>query len=135
MPAKTKYLFFTAVFLAGLLFARWHYDGQKRTYNLTEDDTGKKVNVSLGSLIKLTLPDHVDGGFRFDPIQYDHKILLLQIHRENSPAPGSPSGAPGVGIWQFVAIRQGVTPISLTAARPWRKGIKVTVFENKVMVK
>jgi len=135
MPVKTKYLFFTAVFLAGLLFARWHYDVQTRTYNLTEDDTGKTLGVSLGSLIKLTLPDHVDGGFRFDSIRYDHKILLLQLHRENSPAPGSPRGASGMGIWQFVAVKQGVTPISLTASRPWRRGATVSVFENKVMVK
>ena len=136
MELKTNRHF---LLIIGLLIAFITVKGQhtalKQTFSLTQSDTAKTLEVKTGNTITLTLPDHVDGGYRFDTIQYDHHILLLKSYNATPPGANSPAGAPGLGTWRFTAINKGITPIKLTASRPWKGGGTVAIFENKIDVK
>lgn len=101
---------------------------------LTEDDSGKKLYISSGESFVLTLPDHVNGGFRFNKASFDTSILKIQEHHEYPPQPNAPPGRSGVGTWQFTALKKGKTILTVTSSRPWAKTDSVTVFQNIVLV-
>ena len=102
---------------------------------LTENDFGKKLTISKGDEFTLTLPEKIDGGYRFDKEQYDSTVLRLEKYIEQPPAAGSRPGAPGTGIWQFLALKNGMTALKVTSSRPWKKTENITSFENTVVVK
>ena len=77
--------------------------------NLTGDDSGKELSVLKGQKLNLTLPDRVDGGYRFDKALYDTTILKLEKHWETLPGASSPPGKPGMAVWQFTATKSGHT--------------------------
>ncbi len=134
LPGK-KYLFYILLFFGGLWFTKTLQNNSQSVANLTDADTGKELNIIKGQVFKLTLPNHVDGGYRFDNIRFNHAIIALQKHTTTSPPPNSPRGRSGAGTWQFIAKAAGQTVIKVTATRPWKGGGTVTIFENKVMVK
>ncbi len=102
---------------------------------LTEDDSGKTLVVSTTQSFILTLPDHVNGGFRFNKASFDTTILKLQEHHESPPQPNAPPGRSGVGTWQFTALKKGKTILTVTSSRPWARSDSVTIFQNIVLVK
>jgi len=107
-----------------------------QTVNLTENNSGKKITVSKGRPITLTLSDQVDGGYRFDSVKYDTTILRLERHTQRSPDDKSRMGSPGHDIWQFTATKKGRTALKITASRPWaRRATTITIFSNIIVVK
>ncbi len=106
-----------------------------QTINLTEKDSGKKLTIEPGQEFTLTLPNRVDGGYRFDQAQYDTTILRLEKHVEQAPPANSALGAPGVAVWQFTSLKKGETALKITASRPWTKAGVITEFENTIIVK
>jgi predicted secreted protein len=130
-----KYLFFAAIFIGGLCLAKSLQQPGRQIIKLTDADAGKQLVVKKGQIFMLTLPDHVDGGYRFDTIQYNAAIVTLQKHSENPPQPNSPPGRSGTGTWHFIAVNKGKTTLRVSATRPWKGGGTVTVFENEVVVK
>jgi predicted secreted protein len=106
-----------------------------QTVNLTENNSGKKITVSKGRPITLTLPDQVDGGYRFDSVKYDTTILRLEKHTQRPPDDKSRMGSPGHDRWQFTAVKKGKTALKITASRPWARGATITIFSNIIVVK
>ncbi len=106
-----------------------------QTVNLTESDSGKKITVSKGRPITLTLSDKVDGGYRFDSVKYDTTVLRLEKHSQRSPDDKSRMGSPGHDLWQFTAVKKGKTALKITASRPWARGAAITIFSNTIVVK
>ena len=131
----SRYIFFATLFIAGLWFAKALRSDGRQVTALTENDAGKTLAIKKDMLFTLTLPDHVDGGYRFDSIQYNRAVVSLQKHTNNPPSSNSAPGRSGTGTWQFITKGLGQTTIKVTATRPWKGGGTVTVFENKVMVK
>ena len=119
---KNKYILFAGIFLAAILLAVSLRLSAQPTVQLSEHNSGKTLVVKKGCIIILTLRDHVDGGYRFDSIRYNAKILQLLKHQQKPPAADSKPGAPGAGTWQFLALTAGETRLSLTATRPWHGG-------------
>jgi predicted secreted protein len=103
--------------------------------NLTENDSGKTLTVSPGQTFTLTLPDKVDGGYRFDPAKYDASVLRLEKHLERSPAANNRLGNPGQDSWRFTSLKKGKTTLKITASRPWVGGGKIIIFKNIIIVK
>jgi predicted secreted protein len=130
-----RFVFFAVLLFGGLWFAKTMQTSSQQVVNLTDNDAGKTLATKKGQVFTLTLPDHVDGGYRFDTIQYNTAVIALQKHSASTPPPNSAPGYPGIGTWKFIAIKKGTTNIKVTATRPWKGGGTVTVFENKVMVK
>jgi predicted secreted protein len=105
------------------------------TVTLTEHSSGKKITVSNGRSITLTLSDKVDGGYRFDSVKYDTTVLRLEKHTQRPPDDKSRIGSPGHDRWQFTAIKKGKTTLKITASRPWARGATITIFSNTIVVK
>ena len=129
-----RYVFFAVIFAAGLFLAGSLRHTQRQAVNLTEDDSGKPITVSKGAIILLKLHDHVDGGYRFDSLQYNATVIKLQKHSNVAPAKNR-YGSSGIDTWQFTATAKGKSVLKLTATRPWKGGGTVTVFDNLVIVK
>ena len=131
------------LFIISLLIAPIITYCQKTTHyftvqavNLTENNSGKKITVSKGRPITLSLPDQVDGGYRFDSVKYDTTVLRLEKHTQRSPDDKSRMGSPGHDIWQFTATKKGRTVLKITASRPWaREATTITIFSNIIVVK
>ena len=134
IPRK-KFLFFALVFFGGIWFAKTLANNSQSIVNLTDADSGKVVNIVKGKTFTLTLPDHIDGGYRFDPIRFDPTIIILQKSTSTPPALSSPRGRSGTRTWRFIAKAAGQSAIKVTATRPWKGGGTVALFENKVIVK
>lgn len=88
-------------------------------------DTGKMLSVSSGEIIQITLPNPADGGYAFDNPEFDTSLLHLNTHFSN-PATNNTPGSAGSDIWQFAALKQGVTDITIIAGRTG--GNKEVVF-------
>ncbi len=106
-----------------------------RIIKLTRDDSGKKVTMLKSQRFTLTLPDHVDGGYRFNKPQYNEAVLLLIKHDEVSPGTNSRPGEPGHDTWEFIAIKKGASNIKITATRPWAKNNIIIIYSGMVLVK
>jgi predicted secreted protein len=101
---------------------------------LTGADTGKMLTVDTSQIIEISLPNPGDGGYTFDNPEFDTSLIHLNNHYHNAPATKNP-GDFGNDVWQFVAIRQGVTDITIIASRPWDKGGKSVIFRSSFGVK
>ena len=69
--------------------------------NITENDNGKELTLATGQEFVLTLPNHVDGGYKLDKEQYDTSILKLEDHTVKAPPPNSGLGQAGCGNLAF----------------------------------
>lgn len=102
---------------------------------LTGDDSGKKMAISKGQKFTLTLPDHVDGGYRFNKPQYNKAVLLLVKHDEVHPGNNSRPGEQGHDTWEFIALKKGTSSFKITASRPWAKNNIIIMYSGMVLVK
>jgi predicted secreted protein len=102
---------------------------------LTGDDSGKTLIIKLGESFVLTLPDRVDGGFRYNKEQYDSTVLRLDKHYQGAPTPDARPGRPGSATWEFIAVKKGKSILKLTVSRPWAATDSITNFQNIVLVK
>ena len=103
--------------------------------NLTDDDSGKTLDITKGSVFTLTLRDHGGGGYHFNKTQFDSTILHLQSHSEAGAPANSALGHPGSGVWKFIAVKTGRTKLVVTESRPWRQTDTIINFQNLVLVK
>jgi predicted secreted protein len=101
----------------------------------SSDDSGKTQVMPKGQRFILTLPDHVDGGYRFNKPQYNKAFLLLIKHDEVSPGTNSRPGEPGHDTWEFIAIKKGTSILKITASRPWAKNNIIIIYSGMVLVK
>ena len=111
-------MFFPIVFITILGCPKTIRNPGLQVINLTEDDFGKKLIIAKGEVFTLTLPNRVDGGYRFDKEQYDSSVLQLVKHIKRSPPANSALGKPGKDVWQFIALKKGKTVLKITASRP-----------------
>lgn len=102
---------------------------------LTADNSGKKLIIVKGQIFILTLPNHIDGGYRFDKPKYNAVILRLFKHSETSPGNNGKPGQPGHDAWQFIAVGKGASNLKITASRPWAGGGTIILFSNIIRVK
>ncbi len=101
----------------------------------SSDDSGKKRTISKSQRFTLTLPDHVDGGYRFNKPQYNKAVLQLIKHYTVGPGSNNRPGSPGYATWQFIAIKKGASILKITASRPWAKKDIIIVYSGIVLVK
>ena len=106
------------VTLLFFLFAFSAISGGIQVINLTENNSGKKLIISKGRTFTLSLPNHTDGGYRFDKAQYDPSILRLEKHGKKSPSANSALGKPGEDVWRFVALKKGKTSFFANVVTP-----------------
>jgi peptidoglycan hydrolase-like protein with peptidoglycan-binding domain len=106
------------------------------TLQLTNNDNGKTISVAKGGTIAVTLCNPGDGGYQFDPPQYDNSILQLTSHKNipiNNP-PGYVGGCYGNDVFGFQALATGTSKLNITASRSFESNSAVDVFSCTVNV-
>ena len=112
-----------------------HILNTDKQVNLTRDDSGKKLVMPKGQRFTLTLPDHVDGGYRFNKPRYNKAVLLLVKHTVVGPVNNNRPGEPGHDTWEFITIKTGTSSLTVTASRPWAKNNIIIIYSGIVLVK
>ncbi len=132
---KKSILLFSVTFAAVSCLQKSTGQAALPSIKLTEDNSGKTVNISKGQLLILTLSNKVDGGYVFNKEQADSSVLKLQRHLTKPSAADGRMGKPGQDTWQFKALKKGTTILKVTASRPWTKKDSVDIFSITVKVK
>ncbi len=112
--------------------------GQAKYISLTDKDNHKSVTVGVGDVINITLNNPGDGGYTFENPEYDTSIFHLNNHTHIDPKTDNQMhpvvGNFGSDTWQFVAIKKGVTTITIDASQPWSKDSKINIFTTTATV-
>ncbi|TWJ01436.1 putative secreted protein [Mucilaginibacter frigoritolerans] len=132
---KVLFVFFTVAFMLIFCGQKPISEQKRQATSITEKDSGKTLRLLTGQQFTLTLPDRIDGGYRFNKIQFDTTILKVDKHVEHLPAAGEALGKPGQAIWWFIGLKKGKTIVKITISRPWKKADSITVFSDTVMVR
>jgi predicted secreted protein len=96
---------------------------------------GKTTTISEGQTLAITLGDPGDGGYTFDPLQYDQSVLKLVVHKLNPPPANSPTGDFGTDTWSFSALKAGATTVVITASQGNNANSTVAMFSGTIAVK
>jgi predicted secreted protein len=96
---------------------------------------GKTTTISENQTLTITLGDPGDGGYTFDPLQYDQSVLKLVTHRLNPPPANSPTGDFGTDTWSFNALKSGSTTVVITATQGNNTNSTIALFSGTIAVK
>jgi predicted secreted protein len=81
-------------------------------------NSGKTITLLNGQKLELTLGNPGDGGYIFNPPQYDSSMLKLNDHvRVISNTQPNLVGNFGGDTWTFNTLKSGNTSLIITAAR------------------
>jgi len=112
--------------------------------NISCDDFQKQPNIvrdvelTAGSSITVTLCSNKTTGFSWDENAQitDNQVIQQTSYKWVPPAESGKMGAPGNEVWNFKAMKQGKSTISLAYSRPWQGGEKgVNTFKLNITVK
>jgi inhibitor of cysteine peptidase len=104
-------------------------------------DTGKVVEVAVGSLIKVALESNPTTGFEWELTEISDQTVLELVESKYRPGEGAEQDSPVVGaggteIWSFKALKKGEATISMEYSQPWEGGIKTAkIFDITVIIK
>lgn len=106
-----------------------------RTVEINQQDNGKTTVVSTAEILALTVGNPGDGGYTFDPLQYDSTVLSLKDHTRNLPKNTNTVGDFGSDTWEFRTLRTGNTALTITATRGSDKSSTIVIFTGNVTVR
>lgn len=114
-----KGLFFISVCAAFTLFL---FPLVAHPLDLTEEDSGKGVSVTVGETISLTLAGNPTTGYTWEMTEIDRAVLAPE------PAPAfaadsSLTGAGGRYTFHLSALKAGSSAVKLSYRRPWETGV------------
>ena len=135
MKSKSKLIIIFIITCAGLISSckAGQEASNQSTVQITAQDSGKSVAVSLRQSLKITLGNPGDGGYTFDQLQYDSSVLSLVSHVHTPPTTNA-IGNFGTDTWTFSALKAGSTALKVTATRGTDKSSTVVIFAGSVAV-
>lgn len=96
---------------------------------LTETDDGREIDVGVGEILELALPETSGTGFSWAFTSRGESILALE--KEYYAADAAP-GSGRMHCWRLKAIAPGNAMLKLDYARPWEKRASVRSFSVKL---
>ncbi len=84
---------------------------------MTEADSGKTVEVSVGDNLELSLPENATTGYRWELENVDSKVVAIK-EEDYKPSSGA-VGSGGSKNWSLKAVAPGKTECRLKLWRPW----------------
>ncbi|HNX90426.1 MAG TPA: protease inhibitor I42 family protein [Candidatus Omnitrophota bacterium] len=92
-----------------------------REIALTEKDDGRKIRISTGESMSVSLESNPTTGYIWEPAELDGKILKF---KKGDFKPSSDLvGAPGRQIFCFKGMLKGKTSLKLIYHRSWEKSV------------
>jgi inhibitor of cysteine peptidase len=85
---------------------------------ITEDDTGKTINLENGETFYLKLPENPSTGYRWE-LNLTQGLNILSDEYIQDPAPEGYTGVSGTHQWKIKAIAEGSQQIKGIYKRPW----------------
>ncbi|OQY36350.1 MAG: hypothetical protein B6243_03410 [Anaerolineaceae bacterium 4572_5.2] len=126
-----KIRFFGVCFLAGIFLVAC---GVKEI-SLGAEDAGKKIELTVGEKMLVTLDSNPTTGFVWEIAEIDEAVLLQQGEAKYSSEETSLVGSGGVEAFTFEAVGAGKTALQLIYHRPWEEDVEpVEVFSVTVVV-
>jgi predicted secreted protein len=101
---------------------------------ITGQENGKTTTILQGQTLQINLPNPGDGGYTFDPPQYNSSVISLGNHTHNPPLQGTSIGNFGTDTWAFYATKTGSTTLTITATQGTDKSSTVVIFSGIVAV-
>jgi predicted secreted protein len=135
MKSKSKSILIFIITCAGLISSckAGQEASNQLSVQITAQDNGKSVALSLRQTLKMTLANPGDGGYTFDQLQYDSSVLSLVSHVHTPPTTNA-MGNFGTDTWVFSALKAGSTTLKVTATRGTDKSSTVVMFAGTVAV-
>jgi predicted secreted protein len=99
---------------------------------ITADDSGTTLSLKKGDKLNLELKDYGDGGYAWEIVTLDEKILSLTEKSDSQPS--GLMGDFGSDIWVFTTGKTGSTTLELKCSRPWDKTDVCATFTIQVEV-
>jgi predicted secreted protein len=118
MKSKTILTLVAIVAFAGVLAScKKENNPNSSVVKINALDSGKTTTILSGQKLQLILGNPGDGGYTFDPPQYDSSMLKLNAHTRIPPANSMNVGDFGTDVWEFSALKSGTASLTITAAR------------------
>ncbi len=135
MKSKSKLILILIITCAGFISScKTKQDASSLiSVQITAQDSGKTITLSLRQTLKMTLRNPGDGGYIFDPLQYDSSLLRLVSHIHTPPTTNA-IGNFGTDTWTFSALKAGSTALKVTATRGTDKNSTIVMFAGTVAV-
>jgi predicted secreted protein len=108
----------TAIGVASILTGETN-KGNSTTKFITAEDSGTTLSLKKGDKVNLELKNYGDGGYTWEIVTLDEKILSLS-EKSHSQTSGF-MGDFGSDIWVFTAEKTGSTTLELKCSRSWDK--------------
>jgi len=86
---------------------------------LTEADTGKTVDLTVGQSIEIRLPENATTGYRWSVKAIDTSVCEIVADERLAPGKIIP-GAPGEHRWRLRATHAGACMLQLVYGRSWQ---------------
>ncbi len=86
------------------------------------DNSKNKIVSKVGESFTIELASNITTGFKWkleNSLDTNYLVFLQKEYKE----PNKLEGETGVEIWQFKAIKQGITNLKFIYIRPWEKHI------------
>ena len=124
------------IILAGLLYACGAQGSSEgSTKQLTEADTGRSLELSVGDQLEITLPANPTTGFQWEVDVVDI-TLLRQIGEPEFEAAGNAVGSGGQVTLRFEAVGTGQTELKLIHHRVFEEDVlPLQIFELSITVR
>lgn len=87
---------------------------------LTNDSNLKTASLAVGQKLTVTLELPAAGGYHFDNPEYDTSLIHLDSRSGN--------------IWNFTALREGATDLTITASRSDNAEDKIDLFTTALAI-
>jgi inhibitor of cysteine peptidase len=101
---------------------------------LTEKDNGKQVEVSVGTRVRIHLPENPTTGYQWSLRDFENKTLALKSD-DYDPDHASSVGGGGIRQFLFEATSPGKSKICLKKMRVWEgEEAAVETFTVSVIV-
>ena len=121
-----------AIIVVGSTLSKKPVEKNDATKYLTADDDSTTLQLKKGDKVNLELKDYGDGGYSWEIVKLDEKILSLTERSDSQPS--GLMGDFGNDIWTFTAEKTGSTTLELKCSRPWDKTDICATFTVQVEV-
>ncbi len=130
----TNTIYATAILIIVLMLGRMNNTLASETMELSENDSGKTVEINVGDELEIVVPGNPTTGYVWEVRSHDSNILRLinSIFSADDKA----IGAGGMEIIKFHAIAEGKSRVTLIFHRPFEHNIPpLKTFDATIVIK
>ncbi len=82
----------------------------------------REIELNVGDIYQIKLEGNATTGYLWSfKTEFDGTILQYKDQKVERPDNNNIVGAPEINIWEFEAMKEGITTATLEYKRPWEK--------------